>query len=217
MTDVWTLAEQLETEALEQGIAIGLDFDLTVKANVETLPDTLPSKAKMLELLGGYSYTREVENLTRSECYLYLAHAKKWHRPDFEASETVQYVTELAQESGKKFNLSCISTVILRQIILDIYPYKLPTLISKSDKVNTKVSVPVNYRDMQNTLRVVKQFNLCPGLQIKLNANTTLMYEQMAQVFGTDWVSRWGDICLTVKNYLDIASKTANQLKEYIS
>lgn len=217
MTDVWTLAEKLETEALEQGLAIGLDCDLTVKANVESLPDTLPSKAPMLELLGGYRYTREVENLTRSECYLYLAHAKKWHKTDFEASETVKYLTDMAQEVGKKFNLSALSTAILRQIILDVYPHSLPTLISKSNKVNSKVSVLVNYRDMQDTLRVVKQFNLCPGSELKLNANTTGMYEQMAQVFGTDWVANWGDICLTVQNYLDITSKTANQLKDYIS
>ena len=210
MADVWQLAEQLEMEAVEAGIHIGFAFDLTVIDNVLTLPDTLPSKAAMLEVLGGYRHTRAVEKLTRSECYLYLGHAKKWHKQAFEASDTVQFAKDLADEAGKKFNLSGVSTVMLQQMVQDIYPDALPTLIST-------VAVAVNYRDMQDTLRVVRDFNLCPGVQLKLNAKTSDMYDQMAQVFGDNWVDNWGDISLTVKEYLRIANDTANRLKGFMT
>jgi hypothetical protein len=216
MTTVWDLAEQLEIETQDAGMNLGFAFDFTEMANVETLPDTLPSKAAMLELLGGYSYTKAVEKLSRSECYLYLGHAKKWHKAAFDNSEAVQFAKGLAQDVGKKFNLSGVPTAILRNMVLDIYPESLPTLISQA-KATPTTAVAVNYRDMQDTLRVVRDFGLCPGVTLKLSAKTSDMYDQMAQVFGDNWVDNWGDISLTVGEYLRIANDTANRLKGFIT
>ncbi len=212
MATVWDLAEQLEIETQEAGMNLGFAFDFTERDNVESLPDNLPSKAAMLELLGGYSYTKAVDNLSRKECYLYLGHAKKWHNQAFEGSEAVQFAKGLAQDVGKKFNLSGVPLAILRNMVLDIYPKCLPTLISQANKATS-----VNYRDMQNTLRVVRDFGLCPGFKFKLNCKTSDMYDQMALVFGDNWVDNWGDISQTVGEYLHLAKTTANRLKGFMS
>jgi hypothetical protein len=213
MATVWDLAEQLEIETQEAGMNLGFAFDFTERANVETLPDSLPSKAAMLEVLGGCRYTKAVDSLSRSECYLYLGHAKKWHKAAFDSSEAVQFAKGLAQDVGKKFNLSGVPLAILRNMVLDIYPDALPTLISKSKATTT--GTMVNYRDMQDTLRVVKQMGLT-SVSIKLNGTASQMYDTMAQVFGQDWVSNWGDISNTTRVYLETVKKTANTLKAFI-